>query len=88
MKKYIYTLLISLVFLGCTSKSVVMPMGNGIYTMSKSSPTAFTPLNTIKNDAFDEINEKAKRENKVVQIVSVNEVPPGFGRWPEGRNKI
>ena len=83
MKKYIYTLLISLIFLGCTSKSIVMPMENGIFSMSKSAPTGFTPLSVIKNDAFKEINERAKRENKVLQIVSVNEVPAGFGRWPQ-----
>jgi hypothetical protein len=83
MKKYIYILLISLVILGCTSKSIVMPMDNGVFSISKSAPTSFTPLDVIKNDAFEEINERAKKENKIVQIISVNEIPAGFGRWPQ-----
>lgn len=83
MKKYIYALLVSLVLLGCTSKSVVMPMEDGVFSLSKSAPTGLTPLGVIKNDAFEEINDMARKENKVVEIVSVNEVAAAFGRWPQ-----
>ncbi|MBU1215853.1 SHOCT domain-containing protein [bacterium] len=83
MKISVLILIIGLVFIGCTSKSIVMPMENGVYSISKSAPTGFTPLSVIKNDAFEEVNQRAKQEDKVVEIISVNEVPAGFGRWPQ-----
>lgn len=60
-----------------------MPMQGGIYTLSKSAPTGFTPLGVIRKAAYEEINSFAKSNGKVAQVVSVNEVPAGFAKWPQ-----
>lgn len=83
MKKLVILLSIALILVGCTSPSSVMPMSNGIYTLTKSAPTGFTPLGTIRRAAYEDINEFARSKGKFAQVVSVNEVPAGFARWPQ-----
>lgn len=68
---------------GCTSSSAVMPMSNGVYTLTKSAPTGFTPLGTIRRAAYEDIREFADSKGKAAQLISVNEVPAGFARWPQ-----
>lgn len=79
----IIVVILTLFIFSCTSPSIVMPMDRGIYTLSKSAPTGFTPLGTIRTAAYKEINELASKKGKVAQIITVNEVPAGFGRWPQ-----
>ena len=68
---------------GCTSPSALMPMSNGVYTLTKSAPTGFTPLGTIRKESYKDIREFAESKEKVAQVISVNEVPAGFARWPQ-----
>ena len=74
---------VTLLLGGCTSPSTVMPMQNGVYTISKSAPTGFTPLGAIRKAAYEEVKEFAASKGKVAQIVSVNEVAAGFAKWPQ-----
>lgn len=60
-----------------------MPMRGGQYTITKSAPTGYTPLGVIRKAAYEEMNEFAESKNKVAQVVSSNEVPAGFARWPQ-----
>ena len=60
-----------------------MPAKGGIYIITKSGTTGFTPLGVLRNEAFKEINRFANEKNKIAEVVSVNEVPQGFARWPQ-----
>jgi len=55
----------------------------GIYIITKSGTTGFTPLGVLRNEAFKEVNRFADEKKKIAEIVSVNEVPAGFARWPQ-----
>ena len=68
---------------GCTTGSSVMLMGNNTYTVSKSGTTGFTPLGVLRKEAYEEANEFAASKGMVAAVVSVNEIPAGFGLWPQ-----
>ena len=84
MNKKIFTLLLlipTLVF-SQKNKDMVMPMGDGIYIVSKTGATGFTSLGTLRRRAIDAATEFAKKNNSVAEIVSINETPQSFGVFP------
>ena len=68
---------------GCSTRAPVMSMGNDVYTVSKTGTTGFTPLGRLRKGAYDIANDYADKQKKVAEVISVNEVPQGFGRFPE-----
>ena len=60
-----------------------MPMSNGVYSLTKSAPTGFTSLGTIRRAAYEDVREFAESKEKLAQVISVNEVPAGFAVWPQ-----
>jgi hypothetical protein len=84
--KIIQTLLFVVIAISCFSQkkgnSSVMPMGDGIYIVSKQGSTGFTSLGKLRTRAYDAANEYAKEHNSIAEIVSVNETPQGFGVFP------
>lgn len=65
---------------GCTSTGVI-PMDQGTYFVSKSSPqVSFGPPITQKADIYREANEFCTRQGKEVETVKLQEVDQVFGR--------
>ena len=57
-------------------------MVNGVYSVSESGDTGFTPLPTLKERAFKAADEFAKSKGTTPEVVNVLETPAGFGRFP------
>jgi hypothetical protein len=68
---------------GCTTSSAIMPASGGAYTITKSGTTGFTPLGVIRKEAYKEATAFAATKGMVAEVVSVNDTPAGFGRWPQ-----
>jgi hypothetical protein len=86
MKKFIYLSAVAIllaILSGCSTRAPVMSMGNDVYTVSKAGTTGFTPLGRLRQGAYDIANEYALEKRKTAEVISVNEVPQGFGRFPE-----
>ena len=60
-----------------------MPASGGAYTITKSGTTGFTPLGVLRKEAYEEANRFASSRGMVAEVLSVNEVPAGFARWPQ-----
>lgn len=72
-----------LAFSGCTTGSTVMAASGGAYTITKSGTTGFTPLGVLRKEAYEEANRFAESKGMIAEVISVNEVPAGFARWPQ-----
>lgn len=65
---------------GCTSTGVI-PMDQGTYYVSKSSPqVSFGPPITQKADIYREANDFCTRQGKEVETVKLQEIDQVFGR--------
>jgi hypothetical protein len=71
------------VFSQINPKSDVMPMGNGIYIISKHGATGFTPLGKLRKKAYEAANEYASQNDAIAEVVSVNETKAGYAVWPQ-----
>ena len=60
---------------GQKNKDVVMPMGNGIYIISKTGSSGFVNLRKLRREAIEIANDFAKKNNAAAEIVSINETP-------------
>jgi hypothetical protein len=72
-----------LAFTGCTTSSGVMAASGGTYTITKSGQTGFTPLGSLRKDAYEEARKFAASKGMEAEVIAVNEVPTGFARWPQ-----
>ena len=86
MKKLLFILSVlvlstSLVFAQKEEKNPVIPMGNGIYSVSVSGHGngRFKSLGKLRTIAFNKANEFAKKEKAEIEMISVNETPMSFG---------
>jgi len=70
-------------FTGCSTGTPVVAASGGAYTVTKSGTTGFTPLGVLRKKAYKEANRFAASKGMVVEVISVNEVPAGFARWPQ-----
>ena len=59
-----------------------MPMGEGVYIVSKTGATGLTSLGTLRRKAIDAANEFAKKSNSSAEVISYNETPMSFGVLP------
>lgn len=86
MKKLITFLILLIstvhVLYGQNHKDVVMPMGNGIYIISKTGSSGFVNIRKLRREAIDIANEFAKKNNSIAEVVSINETPTSFGVFP------
>jgi hypothetical protein len=67
----------------CTMSTPVMSTGGGVYTVSQSGTTGFTPLGVLRAGAYGKANTFAAASGGTAEIVSVNETPAGFAVWPQ-----
>lgn len=67
----------------CTMSTPVMSRGGGVYTVSQSGTTGFTPLGVLRAGAYGKANTFAAASGGIAEIVSVNETPAGFAVWPQ-----
>ncbi len=87
MKK-IFTLLLTILFViqsafAQSSKDIVMPMGNGIYIISKTGSTGFVSVGKLRRQVIEIANEYALKKNSIAEVVSVNEISGGLaGKFP------
>lgn len=79
----IATITLSSAFTGCTTTSSIMAASGGAYTVTKAGKSGFTSLGSLRKDAYEEANEFAESKGMVAEVISVNEVPAGFARFPQ-----
>lgn len=60
-----------------------MAASGGAYTVTRSGTTGFTPLGVLRKEAYEEASRFAASKGMVAEVISVNEVPAGFARWPQ-----
>lgn len=68
---------------GCSTSTPVMAAAGGVYTVTKTGTTGFTPLGNLRIQAYKEANEFAAKKGMVAEVVSVNETAAGFAKWPQ-----
>ncbi len=68
---------------GCSTSTPVMAAAGGVYTVTKTGTTGFTPLGNLRIQAYKEANEFAANKGMVAEVVSVNETAAGFVKWPQ-----
>ena len=57
------------------NKDIVMPMGNGIYLISRQGATGFVSLGKLRKQCYSIANEFAQKNNSTAEVLSVNETP-------------
>jgi hypothetical protein len=67
----------------CTISTPVMSTGGGVYTVSQSGTTGFTPLGVLRAGAYGKANSFAAASGGTAEIASVNETRAGFAVWPQ-----
>jgi hypothetical protein len=68
---------------GCVSTGPI-PIGEDTFMISKKGAGGgFTSVGAIKGEVFQEANAYCVSQGKKFQVVSTNEHPAGFGRFPE-----
>jgi hypothetical protein len=78
-----FMVVVALLVSSCTSSSGVVPFGPGVFTVVKGGKTGFSSLATLKTEAYKEANDFAVSHGKQIEIISVDEKPAGFGKWPQ-----
>ena len=84
--KYLPPLFAGIAFLflsACTTLTPVMRTGDGEYIVSRSGDTGFTPVGKLRRKAVEDVNRYAGERGLIPEIISVNEVPAGFGIFPQ-----
>jgi len=80
MKKVLVLCLFILPYIAFSQKGkdIVMPMGNGMYTVSRQG-NGFASLGKLKKQAYEIANKFAEKNNSTAEVISVNETPMSFG---------
>ena len=81
--RYLAGIFFSAILAGCSTTSAVMPASGGMYTISRSGGSAFISLGSLRKDAYEEASRFAVSKGLEAEVVSVNEVPAGFARFPQ-----
>lgn len=66
---------------GCSTSTPVMAATGGVYTVTKTGTTSFTPVGNLRTQAYREANEFAAKKGMVAEVVSVNETAAGFAKF-------
>lgn len=77
--------LVMLLLTGCAANSGVVPMGQGVYTVSRQAATGFSGSGTLKADAAREADAYCKSQGKSLEVIEVKEAPPPYilGNFPK-----
>jgi hypothetical protein len=67
----------------CTTLTPVMRTGDGEYIVTRSGDTGFTSVGKLRRKAVEDVNQYAAQRGLIPEIISVNEVPAGFGIFPQ-----
>lgn len=68
---------------GCGTNPEIFEIGPDTYTVTTVGDTGFVSLGKLKSEAYRQAEEKARQQGKVIEVISVNEVPAGFAKWPQ-----
>lgn len=68
---------------GCSTTSPIMSSAGEVYTVTKTGTTGFTPVGTLRKQAYKKANEFAASKGMIAEVVSVNETAAGFAKWPQ-----
>ena len=81
MKKVLVLCLFFLPYIAFSQKGkdIVMPMGNGIYIVSKQGATGFVSLGKLRKQVYEIANAYAEKNNSTAEVVSTNETPMSYG---------
>ena len=60
-----------------------MRIGDGEYIVSRSGDTGFIPVGKLRSEAVEDVNRYASERGLIPEIISVKEVPAGFGIFPQ-----
>lgn len=72
-----------LIMQGCGTNPEIFEIGPDTYTVTTVGDTGFVSLGKLKSEAYRQAEEKARQQGKVIEVISVNEVPAGFAKWPQ-----
>ena len=77
--------LIVLVIVSCASNSGVVPIGSGMYMVSRQAATGFSGMGTLTADAMREANDFCTAQKLTSKILSTNEAKPPYilGNFPK-----
>ena len=79
--KSLAVLSVAAILFACATSTGIVPMDQGTYFVSKSSPqVSFGPPITQKADIYKEANAFCGKQNKTVETVKLEEVNQVFGR--------
>lgn len=81
--KNLFVILALAALTGCSTGSGVIMAGRDEYTVVKSGKSGFVPLGKLKIKAYQEASAFAEKKDKAMKLVSVNEIPAGFGKFPQ-----
>jgi len=75
---------LSVLFVGCSTTSNIVPIGKDTFLISKEQATGFQGLGTMKADIIGEANKYCSSQGKVMEIVSTSDSQPPFvlGNYP------
>jgi hypothetical protein len=70
---------------GCATPTTgVVPLGEGMYTVTRQGAGAWVPTAELKAAALIEANQYCESKQRSFKVINVKEIPAGpFGRWPE-----
>ena len=71
------------VWSSCSTSTPVMAASGGMFTVTKTGTTGFTPLGVLRKEAYEEADRYASSRGMSAEVVSVNEVTAGFAKWPQ-----
>ena len=61
----------------------VMPMGDGVYTLSGTASSGAVHLPKVRKKVFNTANLYAQEKGKTLEVISINEVPDGLFYDPQ-----
>ena len=73
----------SLMMFGCTTKSEIMPTGNGTYTLFKGDAGPLSSLGELRRVAYKDVAAYCAKENKKYYVIRTNATPRAIGNFPE-----
>ena len=82
--KALKLIFLSVLFVGCSTTSNIVPIGKDTFLISKEQTTGFQGLGTMKADIIGEANKYCSSQGKVMEIVSTSDSQPPFilGNYP------
>lgn len=83
VKQYLFLVASSLLIVGCTTKSEIMPTGKGTYTLFKGDAGPLSSLGELRRDAYRDVSAYCAKENKKFHVIRTDATPRAIGSFPE-----